>query len=241
MKKKIIAFIGIIASVLFVLFLVNYIGNEQNNKAYAEGEYKINNTTIMDFAEKYVTYNNKGNIFYKRKMLNQAEEEYKKALSKWHPKKKDCDIRINLALSIAMSINPKKVDDKNIDETIARLEEAKGYLLENGCANEDDVSGHNKDAQQLKKDIDEFIKELTKQAEAKKQEADSDGNRKDKDDSSDGQEEAGGDSSGSDDEKSKEEELKEKYEEMQGQSEQERNQDIPSQSEPGGSYYGDVW
>ena len=62
-----------------------------------------------------------------------------------------------------LPITPESVTPENLDEQIARLEEARDYLIENDCAHMDDSNGHNKQAQTLKEEIDRYIEELKEQ------------------------------------------------------------------------------
>lgn len=243
MKNRIILFFGIIVSILFALFLSNYLSNKKFIKNYKKEIYELSDGDIMSFTSPSVAPFNRGDIFYKKGMLPEAEEEFKNALKKSHSEEKDCSIRINLALSIAMDIDKDKVTIDNLDETIARLEEAKGYLLENGCAHDEDEDGHDKDAQQLKDDIDKFIEELKKQPEQQNgQGQNSNSQQEQKPEDKQEQDNQKNDDKGnegdnnSDDleKKSEEEKAKEQIDELQRRSdEQRRKESVPDDSDPG--------
>jgi len=102
-----------------------------------------------------------------------AEQYFKNALWMDHTKGQECRIRINEALSITTPITEDTVNAENINEKIERLEEAQTILCDNGCANMNDTNGHNKKAQKLKEEIDEYIEYLknkVKEEEEKKAE-----------------------------------------------------------------------
>jgi len=105
-------------------------------------------------------YYNKGNEAYKQNDYASAEDYYSYALWEKPSKHKECKVRINKALSIVTPITPESVTYENLDESIERLKYAQDILTENECAHEDDSNGHNKKAQTLKEEIDEYIEYL---------------------------------------------------------------------------------
>ena len=137
MNKKQMTILRIVAIILFLL-LARY--------------FFLNRMMIRNY--------NRGNKYFRRGSYAAAEYEYEDALFRRPKKRQECKVRINLALSIVKPITPESVNSTNLDESIERLEEAKEYLVENGCANENDSNGHNKKAQTLKEEIDEYIKWL---------------------------------------------------------------------------------
>jgi len=106
---------------------------------------------------------NKGVKNYREENYDQAEQYFRSALWEKKTKSQECKIRINLALSICTPITPDIVTPDNLDEYIERLEYARDFLVENDCAHMSDSKGHNKKAQKLKEDIDNYIEELKKQ------------------------------------------------------------------------------
>lgn len=99
-----------------------------------------------------------------------ADIYFKDALYYPHSKRLECRIRINRALALVTPITPESVTKENIDECIATLEEARDYLIENDCAHKDDSNGHNRKAQKLKEEIDNYIEQLKEQKEKQEEE-----------------------------------------------------------------------
>ena len=110
-------------------------------------------------------YFNKGNVYYKKDDYDNAIEEYKKALKLYPPEKKECSIRINLALAMFYKIDFKVKTQKEFDEIIEKIDEIKDILIEDGCAHRDDNNGHSSEAQKLKNELD-MIQEAMRNAEA---------------------------------------------------------------------------
>ncbi len=102
---------------------------------------------------------NKGNEYYQNSMYEEAIAEYEKALEQIPDRERACKIRINMALSMTKQIDIEKITGDSIDDVKEILKEAKSILMEKGCAN-DEGTGHNADAQQLKDDIDKFLESL---------------------------------------------------------------------------------
>lgn len=143
------------------LFIINY-----NNADYSESIIKP--LYWFNFIEPCNVYYNNGNVLYKTNDFNGAIEKYKKALELFPGDKKECKIRINLCLAMLKKINFNDIQEDNIEKILKDLGDAKEVLLEHGCANRNDNSGHNKDAIQLKKEIEEMenkLKELKQDGE----------------------------------------------------------------------------
>lgn len=206
MKKIHITVITIILIVL-IKFSATYLINQNCISKYNKGIYNenyLNANNILNFWQPYIVHYNKGNIFYKDSNFEEAINEYKKALKALPPKDKDCKIRINLAL--AMIKNAESKEDITTDELLQTLDEAKKILCEKGCADSDEKDGHNKDAIQLKKDIEEYEKQLKQEQESQSKQ---DKNNDDKKDESKQQQ--------SDEEKQrKENEIKDKQKQNNG-------------------------
>lgn len=151
-------------AVICLIFLgINFISNEIFISKYNKSEYTTNKLGVLGFTEPYISKYNNGCVYYNEGSYDVAISEFKAALNKNPKGDRDCYTRINLALSMVKTINPDEITEANIDETIELLKEAREYLLENGCANEDPDKAHNEDAQTLKEEIDDFIKQLEEQ------------------------------------------------------------------------------
>lgn len=103
---------------------------------------------------------NLGNLAFKGTDYDEAEYRYEQSLYYKPTKRKECNVRINYALSIVTPITPESVTYDNLEESIDRLTEAKNILTESDCAHEFDTNGHNRKAQTLKEEIDEYIEWL---------------------------------------------------------------------------------
>ena len=160
MKKRHVMLI--IASVLFIgiavlcfnavynFFLVrDYLGDEPTMSAEP--------LQALNLYQEYVAHYNAGNVAYSEGNFKEAIDSFRKALTLDHPEEKDCDIRVNLVLA---SINQYEgmLGKKNFpaDEFRQTLLEGRDILLADGCAT-DNNDGHDKDAQQLKNDIDKLL------------------------------------------------------------------------------------
>ena len=161
--KKLLFAIWIFLAAFFICLIINHVKNEKLISDYESGVYEENEFTAFGFFEPYIAHYNQGNIEYQNGNYDKAIEEYEAAIEGGITDERDCLARINIALSMIAPINLDEINDENIDDIIAKLEEAKKVLTENGCAHEEDRNGHNDDAQQLKEDIDEFIRKLKEQ------------------------------------------------------------------------------
>jgi len=132
---------------------------------YEQGNYQVDkekSLLTMNFPESYVPLYNLGNASYKLGDYNSAISYYTKALEMYPPEAKECDIRVNLALSLCDTIDFYHLDSQDkIDTALFILYKARDVLTEKGCAAEaEGEKGHDPEAQQLKEDIDEMIKKL---------------------------------------------------------------------------------
>lgn len=166
MVKKIIAVAGILCALCFTLLCINYVSNEKFIDRYNDRLYENSRITpVLGFTQPYIYHYNQGNIYFKNNDYDGAEYEYRRALGYNPSSRYDCSTRINLALSMVRPIDAESVTKENLDEVIEILESAKDVLIENGCAHRDDDDGHNKDAQTLKNEIDDFEDMLRQQVE----------------------------------------------------------------------------
>lgn len=159
MKKLLTA--GLIVSVvLFLVMGTNYISNEKMIKNYENEIYKINQLDFLGIFQPYIAAYNRGNIEYQMGNYNRAVEYYEDALKKHPPKKKECKIRTNLVLAKIAGIDFENLSQNEVEETIGILEEGIQILTEKNCANEDQQSGHDSQAQQLEIELQQIIDAL---------------------------------------------------------------------------------
>lgn len=219
----------IIWSILAVLLLgltVTFISNEITIVNYNKGVYKENKLAVLEFMQPYVSHYNNGNIGFKRENYNEAIVEYEKALKSGVPKKKECLVRINMALAMIETID---FENGSAEDAIKTLNDARDTLTEKGCA-DDKNSGHNSDAQQLKNDIDKLIEEIENSSEESsdnnQQDSQNNSNEKDKQDK-------------------KEQTTEEKLEELKEQSQKERDNNMEESAYTKyfnqEYYHGNVW
>ncbi len=159
----IIGGIFILRSLLNETALINY--KQEHYFTFPE-----NVVTYMDFGEKEVAPYNMGNFLYQQGKYEDAITWFYTALTEVNENTeegRDCSIRINLALAILHNYNWDNLDledEAQVDEAIQVLVTARQFLTENGCACEevDTATGHNENAEKLKKDIDDMLKKLMK-------------------------------------------------------------------------------
>ena len=210
MKKALIA--GFVLSVVLFLFMgVNYIGNERMIKNYNNGIYKLNSLDVLGIFQPYVAPYNRGNIDFQLGNYDEAILYYEKALKKRPPEKKECKIRINMALAMVAGIDFDNLNKEDVDETIQILENAIGVLVEKNCANEDHQSGHSEDAQQLEIELSQLIEALQN----------SSGEGDDSDPQNDGSNEK--DNKNKPEQETQKSDLQQKFEEQQRDVQKERN------------------
>lgn len=164
MKRKVIIVVLYIFLILLVLKLIynqllnKILINNYNNNKYSETYAKA--LIYVNFPQQYIANYNYGNILYKKGEYEKAIEQYEEALNGIIPKDKECNIRINYALSICKTVQVDESDSKSIKNAIQTYESAIEVLTEKGCANKDNDNGHNEEAEQLKKDIQKEIERL---------------------------------------------------------------------------------
>lgn len=177
------------------------------------GRYKVYKTAKAFY--------NTGVDLYKSEDYEKAEEYFNYALAYKKTKRFECKVRINKALSITTPITPESVTPENLDEKIARLEEARDVLTAHDCAHENDSRGHSRKAQKLKEEIDAYIEYLKEQNPPQEENDDDDGGGSDEDQKQKEQEEK--------EEKRKKEEqelLKEKFNQIEQQGLNQRNTNL---------------
>lgn len=108
---------------------------------------------------------NAGNRHYRNADYTGAIESYEKALKASPPKRQECSIRINLALSMIYNLGDDYDQPDYIDDSIQTLKEARAVLLEEDCATADG-DGHNATSEQLKTEIEKLIEKLEQQTQS---------------------------------------------------------------------------
>lgn len=163
MKKKIIACIYILILVVCFKPVFNYFYNQSMVK-YDEEGYLVNAKPLlfMNFYQPYIAHYNNGNCYYHEKDYQAAIDEYQAALRANPPKKKECSVRINLALAMIKQLGDDYAEPDKVQDSIATLEEARKILLEDDCATELG-DGHSETAEELKLEIEKILEELKKQ------------------------------------------------------------------------------
>lgn len=178
MKKICTILWGLLLCCLICL-VTNFFANEMFVINYQAGTYKENKLKGLGFCEPYISYYNEGNLCYQKGNYEDAIKAYQTALSHYPSKQRECDIRINLALSMIAPIESSQLTGQELEQAIVTLEDAKGILCEHDCATEDG-NGHNKEAQTLKEDIDRFLEELKNKQDSNSKDPDkSDDKKKD--------------------------------------------------------------
>jgi tetratricopeptide (TPR) repeat protein len=153
--------------VFWVCLLVNYLCNEAMIKNYNEGNYTINEMDFLGFTETYIAAYNRGNVYYQTGDYEIAVNKYYQALKEYpsHKEGRECDIRVNLALSLVAQIDLAALTKDNYKAALKLIDEAREVLLDEECATNDD-DGHDRDAQQLKDQLDEFEQQIRDQFES---------------------------------------------------------------------------
>ena len=149
--------------------------NEFYNFAYRKGYYLDRSATTKmkpQFMDGYVPYYNTGNTDFQNGQYEKAATNFMQALEEEPPHDEDaindhteneCRIRINLSLSLLNQIdfeNLRMNDREAVDKAIEQLLVAREVLTADACAHFNDPGGHNGDAEQLKKEIDEVLERL---------------------------------------------------------------------------------
>lgn len=105
----------------------------------------------------------------------------------------ECNIRVNTALSIIRQIDADYLDtESGRTKAVEKLQNARGVLTQEGCADAEDDGGHDENAVELRNQIDEWLSQLRNQEQSQGQNPGDDDS-----DSSDGQDNS--DSSGNSD------------------------------------------
>ena len=166
-KKKfpvLMVVLGVVGTIMLVLGLAvfikvglnhSFVSQYKKNVYAADKEQKL---LVMNVPESYLPYYNLGNVSYKNGDYNGAIAYYTEALQLHPPKERECDIRINLALSMVYTIDFNHLDSEDkVSTALIILYKARDILTEKGCAADKPEDAHNATAQKLKEDIDKLI------------------------------------------------------------------------------------
>lgn len=155
---------GVIFGLIGLFLLVRYIMNESFIFRYNKGYYSVsteNALTHLNVPEGYLPHYNLGNAFYMYEDYDSAISCYKTALESHPTEKKECDIRVNLALAMLHKIDFDNLETINqYSNAVRTLQAARNVLTEKGCADPYGTDGHDPEAEQLKQDIDKMLEEL---------------------------------------------------------------------------------
>ena len=144
-QKKMIIFI-VIALIATLKFAYTIIVNDNFIKKYSNGVYDeeyVKKLLVLNIQEPYIAHYNYGNTLYQLNKYNEAKTEYEEAL-KTVSYNRECDVRVNLALT---EINLIDTEQKS-DDLIKEIENIKKVLLEDNCATTDQ-KGRDKKSQDL--------------------------------------------------------------------------------------------
>lgn len=121
---------------------------------------------IMIYLNIYIYHYNKGNSFYEKEDYVSAISCYEKALNCHMPEKKECDVRVNLALAKMYTTKVKemesfasmKEDEAQAawEEIVTVGEECLDILSAQECAKEEG-DGHDREAQKLYDEIKKLL------------------------------------------------------------------------------------
>lgn len=207
--KRLLTTVWILLMGCFLCLIVNFSVNETLIKEYNTGNFIENKLAFLGFFEPNIADYNNGNVYYQKGNYDAAITAYQDALKHHSGHPKECMIRINLVLAMVTPIDPAEIIDSQIEDTMELLEDAKQILCVHGCAAEDG-SGHNKEAQKLKEDIDRFEEELKEMQETQQED--------------DTQENESEQTTKQDDENK--EDIRQQLKEIQRQSSEERNKEL---------------
>ena len=133
MKRKLLFSAFIICILISLKLLCNIITNNILINKYNMGEYSeglSKSLFFLNIQQGYIANYNYGNVLYNNEKYEEAIEQYKDALNKNVPKKKECDIRVNYALAICKTVEVDENDENSINEAIKKYETAIDALLE---------------------------------------------------------------------------------------------------------------
>lgn len=173
---RIITAVGIFFALIAAFFAMKYIVNLVFLINYDNGSYSVETEEFLqhlNIPEGYLPHYNAGNAHYKLQEYDKAIAEYQMALQARPSEKKECDIRVNLALAMLQKIDFEHLEtEKDKENAIRILQAARNVLCEKGCADPVGTNGHDPEAEQLKQDIDKMLEELGAEPEPPKSDKD---------------------------------------------------------------------
>ncbi len=131
-------------------------------KAICAGGYLLLVIICCLLFTRYIFLYNMGNRYFRNADYERAATTYEKALDANPPQKKECSIRVNLALSMIYGLGEDYAAPDCIANSIEVLKNAREVLLEEDCATTAG-DGHSDTAQQLKEELDKLIEQLEQQ------------------------------------------------------------------------------
>ena len=159
-SRIISAILILLACFLFFRHIINgiYISKIENK----EYDSTLENALFYpNIPQSYIPHYNLGNAAYEKEEYDNAIHEYQIALGLFPTHPDECNIRINLALSLLKKIDFEDLSSTSkVEDAVKILLSAREVLTEENCANREDDSGHNEEAEKLKKYIDELLKQL---------------------------------------------------------------------------------
>ena len=166
-----------LAFIVFIGLFYNYMRTARARGKFNSDSLRVSDLSELGFINPYKDHHNKGTAYYNEGDMETAEEEFRKALDSRHDveSEDDCAMRIDLALSMVKPLTPESINPDNVDLAIEILKEARSILCENGWADMDNMNYKSNDAQTLKEEIDEYIKQLEEQKEQQQQDPPPDG------------------------------------------------------------------
>ena len=203
---------------------IRYFMNSKFLSAYESGNYNTDieqSLTNVNLVESYLPYYNLGNCAYQEGDYTRAIAFYKQALEQDPPKYKECPVRINLALAMIKTIDFNDLStEKKLNNAVQTLRTARTILTAHQCAGPVEDDGHSPEAEQLKHDIDEWLKQLEDQ-QNNQDNQDGQDDQQNQDQNKDQQDQQ--DNQNQDDKETDEErKIREQLEEQQRQAQQER-------------------
>ena len=169
MRNKILLTVLCVLAIILLKLVCDYLLNSILINSYKKGKYNAELARViasLNFNKSYAANYNYGNILYQKGEYEEAIEQYKNALNTFVPNHEECNIRVNYALAICKTVDldeEKEKDETSVNEAIKKYESAIDVLVEVECAHRNDNNGHDKNAQQLKNDIQKEIDRLKQQ------------------------------------------------------------------------------
>ncbi len=161
---KIINVVSIIFALAGLFLGIRFLINVHFVYSYNHGVYRDAEEEFLakvNIPEGYVPHYNAGNAYYMKEDYDNAISSYKDALESHPTEKKECDIRVNLALAMLHKIDFDHLEtEKQISNAVRQLQSARNVLVEKGCADPYGTNGHDPEAEQLKQDIDKMLEKL---------------------------------------------------------------------------------